>query len=238
MSFLNGDTSALSGANLADNSNVAVNETDKYNLWENANTTADKAEEANSTTGAKILAGVGLSGAVIAGVLLGAKVFGEEIKDTSTATGLKKINPDEVKWALGIIIGACILVTIIGVLSHLKDSARQNQLADNFNNSAIEYQKNLRDQAKLIMKRHTESTDADTKLYKRKSALIAKSLTNAVAKQTDDLITNSKQRAIGLLKEMNQLQDNGGLSENIKNLESVNAIKSKVEGVGFIGDIQ
>ena len=196
MSFSNKDTSFISSATMADSNNMGINETDKYNLWENANTTKESANETNDTTGAKVLMGSGFVGTIVASILLGGKVFGEVDK-----LG-KKVNPSEVKVALGIVIGACCLLMLFGLVSQAKDMARRNQLADDVNKTALENQKSLQEQAKRMTARHKASTEADTKLYKRKSDLIGKSLTNMVAGQADDMLIESKRKGIELLKEI------------------------------------
>ncbi|GEM_PF-6074145 len=227
MSFLNGDTSTISSAQLADNANAAINETDRYNLWTNANATAEAAQEQNSTLGSKAMVGFGFAGVVVSSVLLGGKVFGE------TVDGVKK-NPKEVKWAIAIIIVACTLLALAGIVSSLKGTARNNQLADDMNKTAIENQKGLQEQAKMMVKRHKESTDADTKLYKQKSALIGKGLANAVAKQTDQLIVDSKKAGLDLVREASTIKDTENLSTAIDSLSSINNMKSAIENSGML----
>ena len=229
MSFSNKDTSFISSAAMADSNNTGINETDKYNLWENANTTKESADESNDTTGSKLLMGGGFVGMLVTSVLLGGKVFGE----IDAATG-KKVNPSEIKVALGVVIGACCLLIIVGFISQAKDNARRNQLADDVNKTAIQNQKSLQEQAKRMTARHKASTEADTKLYARKSELIGKSLTNMVAGQADDMLIDSKRKGIDLLKGLTTISNTENLGENIKNLESVNAIKAGIERNGFI----
>ena len=241
MSFLNGDTSTISSAQLADNANTAVNETDKYNLWTNAAATAEAAEEQNSTLGSKAMMVTGFAGIVVSSVLLGGKVFGDDItkvigenEDGTKITDVVKENSNEVKWAIAIVIVACAVLAFAGVITSLKGSARSNQLADDMNKTAIEDQKSLQEQAKLMIKRHKESTDADTKLYKQKSALIGKSLANTVARQTDQLINESKRSGLDLVREASTIKDTETLSATIDSLTSINNMKSAIENAGML----